>query len=390
MISAFFRSLAKLPRTSFVWQKSGKKSALLLIRAITFGPMAMLLLLMLIQPSMATTEYDAVTAQALLIRNPDDVLLIKVAKAGDRLVAVGAHGVVVLSDDNGKTWRQAAVVPTGVSLTCVSFQTPLIGWAGGDQGVVLHTIDGGVTWTRQLTGGQVIPLMLTAANQAAAANPSSETAQRAVRRANIFVQAGPDKPFLSVLPLSQNTAILFGAYRMTVRTDDGGKNWLDWSLRVADPISHNLYDSTVIGSSIYVSGEMGAILQSQDQGMSFSLMTSPDPSTFLRILGTPRGTLLTFGVAGEVFRSTDQAKTWQPSNIVVSSDLTGGVVLKSGAILVISEDGNVYISKDDGVTFVSTGFKEPMALFDVTQANNGSVIFLGSGGVRVVQAAVFQ
>ena len=39
-------------------------------------------------------------------------LLLGVAKAGPRLVAVGHRGHVVLSDDGGESWRQAKSVPT--------------------------------------------------------------------------------------------------------------------------------------------------------------------------------------------------------------------------------------------------------------------------------------
>src|SRR5207237_10319377 len=34
-------------------------------------------------------------------------LLIAVATAGPRLVAVGEHGIIVLSDDRGRSWTQA-------------------------------------------------------------------------------------------------------------------------------------------------------------------------------------------------------------------------------------------------------------------------------------------
>ena len=33
--------------------------------------------------------------------------LLAIAQAGTRLVAVGDYGVIVLSDDQGRTWRQA-------------------------------------------------------------------------------------------------------------------------------------------------------------------------------------------------------------------------------------------------------------------------------------------
>ena len=46
--------------------------------------------------------------------------LLDVAHAGSRIVGVGERGHVVLSDDNGKSWRQAKSVPTRAMLTGIT------------------------------------------------------------------------------------------------------------------------------------------------------------------------------------------------------------------------------------------------------------------------------
>ena len=65
--------------------------------------------------------------------------LIGVAKAGKRIVAVGLRGHIVYSDDEGKTWTQAANVPVSVDLLSVSFDDDKNGWAAGHGGAVLNT-----------------------------------------------------------------------------------------------------------------------------------------------------------------------------------------------------------------------------------------------------------
>ena len=77
--------------------------------------------------------------------------LIGVAKAGKRIVAVGLYGHIVYSDDEGKSWMQAQV-PVSSDLVAVSFTDEKNGWATGHYGVVLHTTDGGATWSKQLDG----------------------------------------------------------------------------------------------------------------------------------------------------------------------------------------------------------------------------------------------
>jgi photosystem II stability/assembly factor-like uncharacterized protein len=354
-----------------------------------FRRLMFLLLMVPAWPAMADTLAGPMRLPTIAVRAPAQALLISVTRAGTRLVAGGAHGLIIYSDDNGQSWHQASV-PTSETIADVGFADSHNGWAAGAQGVIIHTTDGGASWQLQLTGDQVIALMNTAAAQYAAANPGADAAQRAQRRAAIFTQAGPNKPFLSVLPLGAQSAIIFGSYRMAVMTTDGGKDWTDWSLHMGDPVSHGMFDAIRAGNDLYLAGEAGVVLHSADQGQSFSMLTSPDPSTFLGLLATPAGTLLAYGVAGEVFRSTDKGQDWAKADVAASSDLTGGVVLASGKILLVSEDGSVFESGDDGLTFRPAAVNEGMALYDVAQAENGDLVFVGSGGVRVTPAAAFN
>jgi len=69
-------------------------------------------------------------------------LFTSLALAGDRLVAAGERGRILWSDDDGQSWRQART-PTSVTLTNIRFVSPREGWASGQMGVILHTLDGG-------------------------------------------------------------------------------------------------------------------------------------------------------------------------------------------------------------------------------------------------------
>jgi photosystem II stability/assembly factor-like uncharacterized protein len=326
--------------------------------------------------------FPLLSEAAIPVRLPQNVLLIGIANAGPRLVAVGEHGVIIYSDDNGQSWHQAEV-PVRVTLTCIAFATPEIGWAAGDYGVVLHTQDGGLTWQTQITGTQVNQLMLADATQFATANPTADSAQRALRRANIFMGAGPDKPFLSIIATSPQSAEIFGAYRMTILTSDAGKTWADGSLQVGDPVSHNLYDAIWADGALYIAGESGTVLRSADGGKNFTLLPAPSGTTLFGVLDAGGGAVLAYGVAGALFRSTDNGQSWSPVNIAVQSNLTSGLVLKSGNILLASETGGVYLSTDHGASFSAVA-SQPMGIFGLAQAANGDIVFIGTSGVRAV------
>ncbi len=334
------------------------------------------------------TDLSALTRPAIAVKAPDKVVLIAVTNAGQRLVAVGVHGVIVYSDDSGQSWAQAKV-PVDVTLTAVRFANAQDGWAVGHYGVVLHTTDGGLTWQKQLDGNQVNQMTMAAAQAAVAANDPSLGTPRAIARADHFMAGGPENPFLSLIATDANNVTVFGAYRMTFKSTDGGKDWVDWSLHVGDAISHNLYDVTRVGTDIFLVGEAGSVYRSTDNGMTFPAVTVPAQSTLFAVLPTGDGGVFTFGVAGLAFRSADAGKTWQPVNFDTQSNLTAGVVLSSGAIIVGNEAGAIGISTDHAQTFSPLPGFQPMEIFGLVQAPDGDVVAVGSAGVIIIPAKEF-
>ncbi len=332
---------------------------------------------------------EALSTPAITVRAPDKVVLIALANAGPRLLAAGEHGVIIYSDNNGKTWAQASV-PVDLTLTALAFATPLQGWAAGHYGTILHTNDGGLTWQLQLNGIQANQLIAAAATAAQAGNDSSPAAALAPVRAAHFMADGPDKPFLSVLAQSPDSVTVFGAYRMVMHSDDGGKTWADWSLRIGERLSRHLYDATRIGNDICIAAESGSVFCSADQGASFPAVTSPGPATLLGILPTGDGGMLGFGVAGLADRSADGGKTWASLSLGAQSNLTCGRLLKSGAILLGGEDGSLYASTDHGRNFRDLGPSAPMAIFDLAEAPDGNILLAGSGGVMSLSPAALK
>ena len=99
------------------------------------------------------------------------------AVAGKRLVAAGARGHIVYSDDRGATWQQAKV-PVSADLTALHFANARQGWAVGHEGVVLHTRDAGATWQVQLDGRRANALVLEHVQQPARRPPIRPCSRR--------------------------------------------------------------------------------------------------------------------------------------------------------------------------------------------------------------------
>jgi len=340
-------------------------------------------------PLYAATGIRALDEPAIAAKAPDKVSLIAIARAGDRLVAVGEHGVITYSDDNGLTWRQASV-PVTVTLTCVAFANAHEGWAAGHYGVILHTNDAGATWQMQLDGIQANQLTMAAAEQSAAQTNASDFSEHALRRAKFFMAAGPDKPFLSIWVKDARNVMVFGAYRMVMKTGDGGQTWQDWSLHVSDNLSHNLYDVAPVGTDLFIAGEIGLVFRSTDGGQTFTEATPPTNATILGVVPAGPGSLVVFGIAGQAYRSDDSGQSWVTLPFNTGANLTAGHLLPNGAILITGEDGMLYFSKDHGQSFQPLPEVEPMALYDFAQAANGDVVTVGNLGVAHLPAVDFS
>jgi photosystem II stability/assembly factor-like uncharacterized protein len=327
----------------------------------------------------AETGIRALDESAIAAKAPDKTFLVAIARAGNRLVAVGEHGVIIYSDDNGKSWKQARV-PVTVTFTDVAFADAMHGWAVGHYGVVLKTDDGGATWRLQLQGLQINQLTMQAAQRAVLDKSTAAGAPLVMRRANAFVAAGADKPLLSILVKNQNDVTIFGSYRIVLKTTDGGQSWTDRDLSIDDSLSHNLYDATASGNDIFVVGEAGFVFESTDGGNSFPATMSPNSVTLFGVVAANNASLVAFGVAGNAFRSDDGGKTWQVLTLGTGANLTAGLKLKSGAIVIAGQDGRLFISSDNGLNFRQMVASVPMSVAGMAQAANGALVVAGNGG----------
>jgi photosystem II stability/assembly factor-like uncharacterized protein len=215
----------------------------------------------------AGVELDVLERPASLSARARDSVLLAIARADQRLIAVGERGIALFSDDDGASWKQAQV-PVSVSLTNVHFPSSRKGWAVGHSGIVLHSADAGATWVRQLDGTQAAALMLSAAEKAAVqGNDSNDNvAQSRLRDAQRVAAEGPDKPFFALHFFDEQRGFIVGAYGLFFSTEDGGRSWLPCHTRLDNPEAKHLYSISALGGSVYIAGEQGALFRSADGG----------------------------------------------------------------------------------------------------------------------------
>ncbi|MDO9249962.1 MAG: YCF48-related protein [Hydrogenophaga sp.] len=299
--------------------------------------------------------------------------MLAVTRAGARLVAVGERGTVLLSDDHGQQWRQAAV-PVQVTLTCVAFADERHGWAAGHLGTILHSDDGGQTWRKQLDG------IAAAASVAEAARASGDTA--ALADAQALVDEGPDKPFFDLSFIDAQRGFAAGAYGLLFATADGGRTWLPRSARPANPQGLHLYGLRATAGQLVVAGEQGLLMRSTDGGASFEALPSPYKGSFLGLLQTPGGHLIAHGLRGSVYRAGPDAARWERLESQTGATLGASAVLPNGGFVLVSQIGEVLIAPPDAAALRRLPVREAVPIAGAALAADGALVLASLRGMR--------
>ncbi|WP_156885709.1 WD40/YVTN/BNR-like repeat-containing protein [Massilia niastensis] len=300
-----------------------------------------------------------------------------VTAAGASLVAVGPRGHILVSQDQGRTWKQSPA-PVSTDLVAVRFATPTHGWAVGHDGVVLHSADGGASWTRQFDGRRALEVMKTHYTQRA----QQGDAKAAALLADIdrYVEEGPGKPFLDVLFLNQQEGFVVGAFNLAFHTRDGGKSWEPLMGRIDNPKGLHLYALAQSGGQLFAAGEQGLLLRWNAEGRQFEAVESPYRGTYFGLLGSS-DSLLAYGLRGNVFQSRDGGRSWARRDTGVTDAITGATALPGGGFVLSTQGGKLLAGRADG-KLAEVRVQRPMAYFNVAAAGPRSVVVVGASGVR--------
>ena len=291
-----------------------------------------LVLVGLMMTSIASAQQvaPALLRPALLVVNPEKAYLLGIAKAGERLVAVGERGIIVLSDDNGISWRQVPV-PVSVTLNVVRFADARNGFVAGHGGSVLTSRDGGDSWTLSLDGRRAAEITLAAAR--------SRGDERAVRDAERLIADGPDKPLLDVLVRDASTAFVVGAYGLSLVTRDGGQSWQSWLANSDNPGGLHLNAIRGNGNRILIVGEQGLVLLSDDGGGTFRTLETPYGGSYFTAELPSGDTLVVAGLRGNTLRSTDDGKSWAVLSSPVEATITASALQPDGELVFVNQAG---------------------------------------------------
>ncbi|MFL9867039.1 YCF48-related protein [Paraburkholderia fungorum] len=270
------------------------------------------------------------------------------SRAGSRIVAVGEHGLVLLSDDNGHAWRQAKHVPIDATLSSVTFSGALRGWAVGQWGTILATDDGGETWREQR------------------------------------LDTSTDQPLFSVAFTDERNGFAVGLWSLLLVTHDGGLTWT--RTKLPKPPSGAKPDLNLYcvfgdrGGAVYIAAEQGSVIRSTDGGANWTYLETGGKGSLWAGTATSSGRIVVGGLLGSLFESTDGGATWSPLHSGTSSSITG-IVGAGDGLLAVGLDGVMLRARPGSTQFEAVQRADRAALTAAVIDNEGRPVLFSKEGI---------
>ena len=285
-----------------------------------------------------------------------------------RIVAVGEHGIVLISDDEGRNWRQS-ITPTRATLTGVHFYDKNTGWVVGHDAIILRTLDGGGSWEQ------------------------------------VYYEPDLQQPLFDVWFADDERGFAIGAYGLFLATTDGGETWEaleflpdPWpdlaSASIEADDDSDEYDfeddqyfdfhlnhiAAAKSGDLYIAAETGNFFRSGDDGETWFSMPTTYEGSFFSVLPLQGQNLLLMGLRGNLFSSASGGEAFDAIDSPVTVLLNDGAILNDGTIVIGGMAGALLRSKDGGQTFELHQQPDRKAISIVLPVSD-AVILIGEAGV---------
>lgn len=232
---------------------------------------------------------------------------------------VGNNGKIVKTTDGGMTWTtQNSTLSNSSSngLLSVYFVNENVGYACGLSSKILKTIDGGNTWTAATVGSS---------------------------------------GWLDIFFYDEMNGVVVGNNQDLKYTTDGGITWIDSNYQTTNA----LYEIRNVNNTLVVCGSNGIILKSTDNGINWTEEVLNSSKNLLSIDFS--GTNLLVSGEAITYNSTDNGQSWnltdegvRPANLVAvdfANNLNGVTVGRNSTA---NSNNLIFTTTDGGITWART------------------------------------
>lgn len=209
-----------------------------------------------------------------------------------------------------QNWFWQNPVPQGNTLRGVSFADANNGTAVGNFGTIIHTANGGITWTNQTSG--------------------------------------TEKYLYAVSFSDANNGTAVGYYGTIIHTIDGGKTWVPQSSGKTNTLYGVSFTNANNGTAV---GSYGTILRTTNGGQTWVAQSSGTTSSLNAVSFTDENHGTIVGNQGKILRTTNGGQTWVAQSSGTTKNLNGISFYDSNNGIAVGSDGTILRTNNGGAVW---------------------------------------
>lgn len=284
------------------------------------------------------------------------------AASPDTVTAVGYtadnKGRISISNDGGISWWDAGVTGTTARLMEVRFADATTGYIAGDSGVVMRSINSGLTWTKlaNVTTSDLKPIFFLDASNGFIGGKSGtliKTTDGGETWINLTDSINTGQFIRSIFFTSLTTGYLTADGGVIKKTTDGGNNWSDH----ANPFFGFFHGRSVwftTADSGYIAGLGGKMLKTSDAGNTWQEMGPFTTNLDLHsITFTSSATGYISASSGKVFKSINAGQSWHPADSSITSNNLYSIAFSGTQVGYAAGANGTIIKTTNGATGVN-------------------------------------
>jgi len=271
---------------------------------------------------------------------------------------VNSGGVILRTIDGGITWIQQSCPTEAYNLNAVCFINADIGTAVGDNGIIIRTTNGGEEWAKQMSGTEysLRDVCFTNADTGTAVGvycDNTSCSSIILRTTNGGMtwtkQSYPNKILYAVCFTNADIGTIVGGNGTILRTTNGGESWITQSSGITGPLNSVSFTDANTGTAVgYENG--GIILRTTNGGITWwKSFEFPGPDlNSVHFINNNTGWAV--GEYGLILKTTDGGLNWKKLVSGTSRALRAVHFIDNEIGWVVGDMGKILKTTNGGIT----------------------------------------
>ena len=274
---------------------------------------------------------------------------------------------------------------TNNDLWCVTFLNENVGYAVGEGGTIIKTINGGINWVPQLSGinDTLFCVNFINENTGTVVGQSGKVIRTINGGMNWFPQTcGTTSTLKSVSLINANTGFIVGYNGLIRKTTNGGLNWFSQT----SSTSNNLWSVFSLNASTgWAVGFNGTVRKTTNGGLNWfsqSVSSSIAELNYVSFLNANTG-IIAVGIPGniEIYITNNSGITWTPRDLGTVHSQRSIDFVDANNWFMVGDEGDFFRTVNGGSSwsFIPLGIMNWLFSTSFVNVNTGWVV--GTSGI---------